>query len=269
MTVADLLDGAFKLFKANLRTLVLVVAAIAAPVALLSGFLQRDFTGLGGGSPFSAATQPFPDGAPTAADGVGFGVSVLLSLLVTPLVAGGVARVVGASYLGAQLEPGPVLRATLRRAPALVALWLVVHLVEGVGALLCLLPGLVFMAFFVVAAPALVVEDLGPLAAMSRSWSLVARRFWPVLGVAILSGLVATMVGNVVALVPTVGAVFAGRFAWVLAALGTVLGQLVTQPLVTIVATLVYFDLRIRHEGFDLAVMAADLGGPTPGPQRG
>jgi hypothetical protein len=32
---------------------------------------------------------------------------------------------------------------------------------------------------------------------------------------------------------------------------------------VAIVATLLYFDARIRHEGLDLQLMAADLGGPS------
>jgi hypothetical protein len=33
----------------------------------------------------------------------------------------------------------------------------------------------------------------------------------------------------------------------------------VTAPIVAIVATLLYFDARIRHEGFDLQVIARDM----------
>jgi hypothetical protein len=45
----------------------------------------------------------------------------------------------------------------------------------------------------------------------------------------------------------------------VLLAAGAVLTALITQPIVAIVATLQYFDLRIRFEGFDLEVIAAEL----------
>ena len=49
------------------------------------------------------------------------------------------------------------------------------------------------------------------------------------------------------------------RWGWILAAIGEILPALVTMPLVAIVATLVYFDLRIRTEGFDLQMIAAEL----------
>jgi hypothetical protein len=38
-----------------------------------------------------------------------------------------------------------------------------------------------------------------------------------------------------------------------------VLSSLVSAPIIAIVSTLLYFDGRIRHEGFDLQVMARDL----------
>jgi hypothetical protein len=38
----------------------------------------------------------------------------------------------------------------------------------------------------------------------------------------------------------------------------------VTTPFVSILATLVYFDLRIRNEGFDLQMIAADLARGAP-----
>src|SRR4051812_7651554 len=41
MSVGDVLDGAFKLLKANAGTLLLVIGAIVVPVQLLSAFLVR------------------------------------------------------------------------------------------------------------------------------------------------------------------------------------------------------------------------------------
>jgi hypothetical protein len=47
--------------------------------------------------------------------------------------------------------------------------------------------------------------------------------------------------------------------AWPLLAVGQIVGSMVTVPFVAIVAILLYYDGRIRQEGFDLQLMAADL----------
>ena len=45
MTLSDILDGAFNLFKAEARTIVLVTAAFIVPVQIVAAFLQRDYLG--------------------------------------------------------------------------------------------------------------------------------------------------------------------------------------------------------------------------------
>src|SRR5688572_12731024 len=42
MSVGDVLDGAFKLLKANVRTILLVVASIVVPLQLVSAFVLRE-----------------------------------------------------------------------------------------------------------------------------------------------------------------------------------------------------------------------------------
>ena len=54
------------------------------------------------------------------------------------------------------------------------------------------------------------------------------------------------------------------RWGWILLAIGSVLTALVTTPIVAIIATLLYFDARIRNEGFDLQIMATHLSGGAP-----
>jgi hypothetical protein len=217
--------------------------------------------------------------------------ATLLNILVLPFLAGAISQVVGASYLGEELGPGPALRRTLRRAWALFASWLIVHALElavvvavpllalvvavltggavqvlavlvAVGAVLAGIPvALAVMALSVAVAPAVVVEELGPIQGVRRSWSLLRRRFWPVLGVALLAGLISNVLGQVLGVVPTLAALLVGlEWGWILLAMGAILTALVTTPIVAIVATLQYFDARIRFEGFDLQVIAAELG---------
>jgi hypothetical protein len=270
MTFGDILDGAFKLLKANLRTIVLVAATFLIPVNLLAGFFQRDL--LGGYSLFRVLQDPS-----LAADAVGpsngqlFGtlVAVLASVLVTPFVGGAVSRVVASSYLGDELEPGPAIRVTGRRFLALLGAFACTALLKLVGLLFCFVGVLVPMTFFLVTTPAVVVEELGPIRAMARSANLLRPRFWPVMGIAVVSGLMASVLANILSTPFTFLALAIGyHWGWILVAVGSILPALLTTPFVSVVATLVYFDARIRNEGFDLQMIAADLarGRSAPAP---
>jgi hypothetical protein len=292
MTVGDILDGAFKLLKANAKTLFTIVAVFVVPLQLLGAFAQRNV--LGGAGFFDALNDPSLAEAGTeqpVTDQLISYLATLLNLIVLPFLAGAISQVVGASYLGEELTPGPALARTLRRAWSLFASWVVVHVLE-VGALVALpVTGIVLavlvdgplravfvlfalvtvvagiagalavMALSVAVAPAVVVEELGPIRGIRRSWSLMRRRFWPVLGIALLAGLISNVLGQVLGVVPTFAGVIVGlEWGWILVAVGAILTALVTTPIVAIVATLQYFDARIRFEGFDLQVIAAELG---------
>ena len=269
MTVGDILDGAFKLLKANVRTIVLVSAIFLIPVNLVAAFFQRDLLG---GHGFlrlmndPSLLQEAANTGPSNAALVGAVLAVLASVLVTPFVGGAVSRVVASSYLGDELAPGAAMRATWARFLALLGAFLLTLVLKGVGLLFCFVGALVPMTFFLVTTPAVMVEELGPVQAMARSVGLVRTRFWQVMGVGIVSGLLASLLGNILSTPFTVAALAIGyRWGWILAAIGAILPALVTTPFVAIVATLVYFDLRIRNEGFDLQMIAAELarGAPT------
>ena len=288
MTVGDILDGAFKLMKANARTLFTIVAVFVVPLQLLAAFAQRDL--LGGQGFFDAMNDPSLVEADTQAnsDLVLSIVTSLLNILVLPFLAGAVSQVVGASYLGETLPAGEALRRTFRRTWALFASWIIVHVLEAAGIvgalLLAVLVGattgnggvaillgvvgvlaglplaLAVMALSVAVSPAIVVEHLGPIAGIRRSWSLMRRRLLAVLGVALLAGLLASVLGQVLGFVPSILGLIVGlQWGWLLVALGAILTAVVTQPIVAIVATLQYFDARIRFEGFDLQVIATEL----------
>jgi hypothetical protein len=263
MTFGDILDGAFKLLKANVRTIVLVSAVFLIPVNLVAGFFQRDL--LGGYGLLQLANDPSlvdqaANSGPSNALLLGTVIAAFASFLITPFIGGAVSRVVASSYLGEELAPGPVVRATARRFLALLGAFFFALLLKFVGLLFCLVGALVPMTFFLVTTPAVMVEELGPIQAMARSVTLVRTRFWPVMGIGILSGLLASVLEWILSWpFGVVVSVIGFRWGWILAAIGEILPALVTMPLVAIVATLVYFDLRIRNEGFDLQMIAAEL----------
>ena len=263
MTASDILDGAFAILKAAPATIVAFTAVFAVPVQILAGWLQRDL--FGGSSLFELLEDS--DSSLTTLDsssGDGTWASVILLFgpsLALVFVAAGLARLVGAWHVGRDLSLAELLRGSLPLAWPLLASWLLVHLAEGVGMLLCGLPALAAMTWFLVTAPVIGAEGLGPIEAMRRSARLTSRRFWPVMGLSLLSGLVAYLFSQALGLLPTVLTLFIGTdgIGWVLLAAGGVLTSLITMPVVAGATVLIYLDLRVRTEGLDLELQAAEV----------
>lgn len=119
---------------------------------------------------------------------------------------------------------------------------------------------LVRFAFFV---QAVVVERRGPVDALRRSWRLVRGSYWRVLGIVllllllvyILVGVPTGIAGVVINIVfPDPLRQFALRQS--LSTLIGYLSQIVVLPLQLIAYTLLYYDLRVRKEGYDIELLA-------------
>jgi hypothetical protein len=264
MTLSDIVDGAFKVLKANLLVAVLVTAAFQLPLDLISAYLQRNVLGGVGLLRFFQdpslvqETNPLPFASLGELGGVILIEGVLRQYLIPFLVGCALAPVVMAAYVGTPLTAGQAIVAVLRRLHLALLAFVFVHLLELAGAVFCLLPALIAMAFFVMTAPAFSIERLGPIDAMGRSVALVGPRFWPVLGISLLAGLIAYFVNSALGWVFQLPAQLIGLgTAWPLLALGTLLPSLVTMPFIALVATLLYLDARIRREGLDLQLGAA------------
>jgi hypothetical protein len=265
MSVGDILDGAFKLLRANAGSAVIITAALIVPMAFVTAYLGRH--ALGGESIFSVLDDPSKvDSTSTSATEILLLYGSLLAryLLFPFFIGAALSPVVEASYLGGQRTAGEAIRIAARVLPALIGAFLLTRLLWTFGVFFCVLPAFAVSTFFVVVAPALVIERLGAVAALRRSVRLVRPMFWRALLVSMLAGVVGYFVDNALGTVPQVAAVMIGTdLAWPLLAVGQIVGSLVTMPFVAIVAILLYYDGRIRHEGFDLQLMAADLARPA------
>jgi hypothetical protein len=136
----------------------------------------------------------------------------------------------------------------------LVAIPLVLTLV---AALLYLYTALAF------APVAIVLERKSVMDAITRSFALVRNHFWRVLGIRLLASLVAGLVAGAVAVpfsiagqVTVLSADSSGPviLAAAIAAVGSAIGQIVTAPFTAGVVVLLYTDIRIRAEAFDLVL---------------
>ncbi len=258
MTPTGLIDEAVHLFKARPRTMIAIAACFTVPIGIIVGFLQRGL--LGGFSIGDVLNDPSTaDAAARSDNGTAAGImAVLLPSLFLPFIAAAYAHVVVGIRLGHEIGAGEALRRSVRGWWALMASWVLIHLAELAGAFVAL-GSIVFMAFFLVTAPAIALESLGPLKGMGRSWSLTSRRLLPVLGLGVASGVVAYALGQALNAMTDVLGLFVGlRVGWIIIAAGRAATGLVIVPIVALSAVLCYLDLRIRLEGLDLELAVAE-----------
>jgi hypothetical protein len=162
---------------------------------------------------------------------------------------------VGDDWFGGVPSAAGSIRRTLRRAPAVLLLWLAGLVPAVLGAFLLVLPGVMVVLLLVPAVPVMVLERVRPLAAVRRAWKLSSRRTASHFG-ALASALALVFALLLILVQPVLAAavVGSGRDApWlVAAAVGQVALCVLVVPLFAGVSMAAYVDARIRKEGLDL-----------------
>jgi hypothetical protein len=258
--LGEILDAGIKIYRNKFAVMLKAVAIVIVPVQVLSILVRLSL-------PDSTTTA-----GTTTSDGSGWaGVAALLLILVITIVSSTLAeaaclKAVSDSYLGTDTDWRGSLRFGFQRLGSL--LWLT--LIHGVLLLLafaaCIVPGVWLYAAWSVAVPALLLEGTRGFKALGRSFNLVRGRWWPTAGTLLLANLLATAVafGFGVLALPLVFA--AGDNDYVVDLANGIFGgvaSVVTIPFVAAVVAVIYFDLRVRKEGFDLQLMAQRIGAPT------
>ena len=287
--VGELLEGALGLIRSNPRT----VLTLAAVLSLLVGLVQAagvwaSFSALEGSTEQLAGSE-VPELADMLSTMAAQTLPSLVAGVVQLLAAGLFIVLVGAAVLGRRLDARQTWEQLRPRLAGLVgiALLLAVGLVVIVGAaagvIVALVPvlagwaaipgvilGLAVACFLVyayvrlaLASPALVMEALGPVAALRRSWALVRGSWWRVLGVQLLAAIVVGLLTAVVTVPVTVltmalsgldsgpGPILVGSVV------STVVAGVVTLPFSAAMVGLLYLDLRMRHEMLHVQLAAA------------
>ncbi len=254
MQLGEILDGALTIFGRNLGLFVaLGIIALAGPLiffALLSGPMARAFMPLalqmrmGGVQPSFAQWQPLL--------AVSLGASKMLPLVGVALCKVALFTLIWFGCVIAVVMLAGVMGLVGPRAAVLAgfggfggAIWVVAFVMCGYG----------------VTAQVLTLEDgVGVFGAFARSWDLTRQRKLKVFWTALLSGIVFYVIPYVIVIV--VATVLRGMSP----PLGRVVGVLsqfmpiVCAPLVVSCLTLLYYDLRVRREGFDLQLLSQRLG---------
>ena len=289
LSVGEVIDVSIKLYRRHAGTLLKLVALVVVPVQILSALI---------------VVSVIPDESSTSLEGIsdsfqgmatGLFLTAVLGLLATLLANAVSVKAVRDAYLGQAPDVGASFAFVGRRFGSLIWMFTVggvllmgiifvatflVILGGGVAGspLMAVLGFLVVMVFigvivvrWTVAVPALLVEDVRGWRALQRSSSLVIGRFFPTLGVVALSGLMTLIFTSILRL--AMGPLFslAGDSLvtqFISSALSDTIGSLLVTPFSAAAITILYFDLRIRKEGFDIELLAQGIGGPAAQPSE-
>lgn len=266
-TTGDILDAAVQLYRHNFGVFLGAVAVAEGPAAVLAVGVAA----LRGAVPLFAADSgdelPQPDVAELVLFFVTMGATLLtaaVSWLANVLSTGALAWLISQRYLGHAGTIREAYSAVIRRIWPLLATTLLVGLVVGLGAMLCLIPGIIFAVMYIFHVPIVMLEGLSTGRAMSRSQWLVRNDGWRIFGCVVLLWLLAGILPAAIVTGPV--AVLTGVFMSHIPPLAEGLNQAAAQfgPLVFAPVwmggiVLLYYDERIRKEGYDLAMMASEL----------
>ncbi len=217
----------------------------------------------------------------------------ILMFFFAPLAQAAMIHAVSETILGRESDIGTSIRAILSRVGSIILAYFLLGLImltayipivllvmlgtfgdNPLLVLLILIPVMFVVLFvlmyvyikFLFIPHAIVLDGTSAIDAFRRSFNLTGGYWWRTFGIfmliSIIIGIIANLLGQGIALAE-MGLRFAlGLNEIIIVAIGgtlmTVL-SLIIQPITIIATTLLYYDLRIRKEGFDLLLLASAL----------
>ncbi len=287
--LGDIFDEAFDLYKDNFLFLVLVTVVAAVPLKVALGLIEfrflRDFHGLSGvfGGDLPDITQVFAV----------FGTIAGALALLAPLYAVGLglqvtalASATSARYLGTPSTLWDAYRTPLRHLGPLALSALLYGVFLALGACVCYVGIVVPLSLLAFSAHAFAVEGQNtwrfwrPLA---RSRSLALGQAGRIFGALCVMGLVYVILSLGIQLplsyalhvllsaIPGghsllgggAGSRGASAEAQVITQIGDGITDLIVLPFLVCTLTVLYYDLRVRKEAFDIELLARDLRYPV------
>jgi hypothetical protein len=265
--VGEIIDASIKLVRRHFRALATVTLVVTVPIGVIGGLVTLATTDFCQGPACTnelAADRIYVWENDVAYFG-GRAVNILLGLLQFVIVQIACFRILAEGYLGRAVGAQDSMRYALSRGGATLWLTLLLFLGLVVAFLALFLPGIWLAVAWSVAFPVLLVERTGGVQALKRSFQLVKGFWWATLARLLVAGrlvfVAAAVVGGGLVALLLFAVDQASLAGLVLQSLVGVLIGLVTTPFLAAVVILVYFDLRVRTEGFDLAVLAERMGG--------
>lgn len=254
MTVGEILDNSFSMFREQLKSYLAIAALGAAPAIVFSLMLLFLAFFMGKTAAIIVAVVIFIP-------------CVAIYLAMT----GGLVKKAAEQISGKDIGIEEAYRFGFRKAWHLFLGSILYGLALLIGSILLIIPGIYFSICFALFFQAIIIEDKGPWSAMARSKELVKGSWWRSFGIIVLILVLVSVISSIVTIPVSLLVLFLFGRDLVGTAIETVLTTPVSfllTPFSMIAYTLLYYDLRIRKENLDLKLMVdnlAESGDKPPG----
>ncbi len=248
-TIGEILDASFTVFRNRFRQLITLSAIIVVPLGIVQGLWAASLQ--------DAANDPTPD---FDAGLLGASLAILvLGIVIAQIATAAITRAVADAYLDIDSTWQSSWSAAMAKLGTIILTAILFGLGVFVGFIFLIIPGIIIAVSWAVYMPAIMVENLGASDSLRRSWNLVSGRRWAVFGTILLVNILAGIVGGILGAI--LGIIFGDSAAG--AALASAVASVFTTPFVAAATVVIYFDLRVRKEGFDLELLARQVPGAT------
>ncbi len=237
-SVSEIVDAAFALYRRDAGQYILVMAVASIPQLVIQLVGRRDSSSLG----FSTLMFTLMTG--------------LVSALTLTAASAAIVKFGSEVYLNERADLTEALRSVIPKTFEIIGAGFLKGILYFVG-FLCFFVGIFYVAarFFAVNS-AIVLEDAGVGEAFTRSSELSEDRKRHILNTLLLVWIIYFLLSVCVAVVATL------LRSPVLTIIGSTIFSIVGYPIVALTSMLLYYDCRIRGEGFDIEWMASSMGRP-------
>jgi hypothetical protein len=258
LSVGEVLDASFKIVRQSFGTLAGCVLVVALPLNIIDTLVTASTRN----HAFNVNSTSGSD-VGTGTEFAGLLVSFTLTVVLSALAAAACFRAVSSLYLGERPTVGGSLSFAASRLLPVILLAFLYFLGLIPAFVLLIIPGIWLSVAWSVSFPALLSEGISPAAALGRSFGLVKGRWWPTFGALLVMNLLVGVISGIITGLLTatlIASTASEATAAVISTIANTLSALVTLPISAAVLTVLYFDLRVRKEGYDLQLLARGVG---------
>jgi hypothetical protein len=245
MTTGVLLDRAFRLYTSNFSLMLGITAAAYVPFYLIMVIIE---------SRVGVNVQAPSGGLSTLLFQIVF--MILWASIAFPIAGGAATYAISERYLGNEVTIGEALRLALSRFWTLSIAQITATIRVMFGFLLLVVPGILWMLSYTLIVPAVLIEGQNATPSLRRSRDLVKGHRGKVFCVMFIVNLLQGFLALGVSMVS--GMLFnsdSAGGAVLNSAMNNLLSIFLT-PLGIVATILLYYDMRIRNEGFDLEMLS-------------
>ena len=187
------------------------------------------------------------------------GVITILSYL---LVIGVTYTSANAAYLGQEVDVRESVKPAFRKLHSLLWVSILTIVFTALGLIALIVGAVVVAVMLAVAIPVLMVEDIRGFKACRRSWDLIRGNGWRTFAVLFVAGIFTGLITVISSLIAEgANGLAADQInLWIVVTqlLGGI-AYLFAAPFSAVVTVVLYYDARIRKEGFDIERLAGEI----------